>query len=227
MPVPAEVEQEFAAELEREAFAWAEAAEGELPGEPTTEGAKDDSAVLESAPALAVPDERQVEGYACGAACVVAVCRFFGKEPDRQGDALRQLGTSPRDGTDPEHIIAVLQDHGLETVALSGMGMDEVEYFLGRGMPLIACVQAWGAPEEVAALESGHYVVLCGTSDEGLTVMDPARFDPAEPAEEYGGRSLGGQRVLVPREEFLRRWVDQDSENNVYERYGIAVRGSP
>lgn len=186
--------------------------------------AKQSKTLLEELTVLNVPDERQEEGWSCGAACVTAVCRFFGVTPDTEGDAIRQLGTSPRDGTDPERVIAVLENAGLETVALSGMGFAEVEHFLSRGMPVIVCCQSWGEPDEVKSLESGHYVVICGATPTHVQIMDPARFDPSEAGPEYGGVSLGGQKVSVPRQRFWAGWQDVDTQGNVYNRYGIAVQ---
>lgn len=52
---------------------------------------------------------------------------------------------------------------------------------------------------------------------------NPARFTPDELGD-YG-TSLGGQRVAIGRDEFLKRWRDTDGEGNVYSRYGVAVRG--
>lgn len=71
-------------------------------------------------------------------------------------------------------------------------------------------------------LEDGHYVIVIGIDAENVIVMDPARFAPDELAG-YG-TSMGGQRVAIPRDEFVRRWRDSDAEGNTYERYGIAVR---
>lgn len=71
-------------------------------------------------------------------------------------------------------------------------------------------------------LEDGHYVIVIGIDAENVIVMDPARFSPDELAG-YG-ESLGGQRVAIPRDEFVRRWVDVDSEGAEYRNYGIAVR---
>lgn len=71
-------------------------------------------------------------------------------------------------------------------------------------------------------LEDGHYVIVIGIDAESVIVMDPARFSPDELGD-YG-TSLGGQRVAIPRDEFLRRWRDVDAEQNEYLRYGVAVR---
>lgn len=192
--------------------------------EPSCDGDDCDQPLLENTPALAVPDERQTEGWSCGAACCAAVCRFLGVEPDTEAEAIRSLGSSPRDGTDPEHLIQVLQGAGLETTALSGMDLEQVEWFLGKGRPVIVCLQAWGSPEEMQSLQTGHYCVVCGLDADAVTVMDPARFTPGEEQGEYQGQA-SGQKVRVPRAVFLERWVDVDSEGNKYRNYGIAVKG--
>lgn len=192
---------------------------------PGCQAKRDRVALLEADGILDVPDERQEENWSCGAACVAAVCHFFDVTPDTEGDAIRQLGSSPRDGTDPEHIVTVLQDHGLETTAISGMDLEDLEHYLAKGRPCICPVQAWGTPEEVQQLESGHYLVCIGADETHIMVMDPAVFDPAEVTGEYGGKSLGGQKVAVPRERFLAGWIDVDSEGSRYDRYAIVVRG--
>ena len=178
--------------------------------------------LLEDAATLDVPDERQSENWSCGAAVVTAVARFFGVEPDTETEAVLALGSSPRDGTDPEKIVSVLDAAGLSTTALAGMDLDQLEWFVSRGIPVVTCIQAWEA-EGDGALEAGHWVVVIGVDAENIVVMDPARFNPSELAG-YG-TSRGGQRVAIPRDEFVRRWRDADAEGNVYVEYGIAVRG--
>ena len=179
--------------------------------------------LLETPGLIDVPDSRQSENWSCGSAVVSAVAQHFGVEPDTETEAVLALGSSPRDGTDPEHLVSVLQGAGLETTALAGMDLDDVQYFLSKGRPIVVAMQAWGTPEEDARLESGHYVVLLGIDAESVIVMDPARFSPDE-LTGYG-ESRGGQRVAIPRAEFLRRWIDTDAEGNTYERYGVAARG--
>lgn len=173
---------------------------------------------------LDVPDESQDSGWSCGAAVCTALARFYGVEPNTEAEAVLALGSSPRDGTDPEHLIQVLQNAGLETTAISGMTLEDVEWHLGKGRPVIVAYQAWGTPKEVERLESGHYAIVYGVDTEDVLIMDPARFTPDEVQPEYGGRSLGGQKVAVPRAEFVRRWIDADGENKIYRQYGISVR---
>lgn len=74
------------------------------------------------------------------------------------------------------------------------------------------------------SFENGHYVVVIGLDADNVIVMDPARFSPDELGD-YGA-SRGGQRVAIPRAEFLRRWVDVDGEGAEYRQYGVAVKES-
>ena len=174
---------------------------------------------------LPVPDEAQDTDYSCGAAAFVAVARFFGIKPDTEAAAIKALGTSSADGTDPERIVAVATDHGLSAVALSGMTLADLEGHLRAGHPVICAIQAWGDPARYPANLEGHYVVAIGFDPACIWVMDPARFREGEEGPEYGGPAgaATGQRVVIPREHFLRVWHDVDTAGNVYARYGIMV----
>ena len=100
--------------------------------------------LLETPGLIDVPDSRQSESWSCGAAVCSAVAAYYGVEPNTEPEAVLALGSSPRDGTDPEHLVAVLQGAGLETTALAGMDLDTLEWFVSKGRPVICAIQAWG-----------------------------------------------------------------------------------
>ena len=153
------------------------------PASARTEEAEED---VSASVRLSVPEERQATGYSCGAACLTSVARFFGVEPDTESEAIRELKSSPAAGSDPEHIVQVAHNHGLEGVALSGLTLADLREHLDQGHPIIVPLQAWGTPEEYASNESGHYTVVVGMDEENVWVMDPARFTPGEERAEYG-----------------------------------------
>jgi predicted double-glycine peptidase len=157
---------------------------------------------------LPVPVEMQDFNYDCGAACVVAVCRYFGVEPDTESEAIPALGTSPRDGTAPEAIVSVLQAHGLDAVAHAQLTLDGLAELVRSGLPVICAIQAYGTPAEYARNESGHYVVVTGVDDR-VHYMDPSA----------GNRSQA-------RADFLTVWHDIEADGSPSIRLGIAVRGA-
>lgn len=159
-----------------------------------------------SVKSIVLPDERQNESWSCGAAAVVSVCRYFGIEPNTESEAIRELGSSPSDGTNPNSIIAVLEFHGLEVDARDWFDLDVLnKNHLEKGHPVLAPIQMYGSPEEYETAQGGHWVVIEGVRDRKVCLQDP----------------VAGQ-VEMDVEEFKSRWHDQGADGTPYEKYGIA-----
>ena len=155
---------------------------------------------------IALPDERQDESWSCGAAAVVSVCRYFSIEPDTESEAIRELGSSPSDGTPPQSIVDVLESHGLATDARDWFDLDILnEKHLKKGHPVLCPIQMYGNPAEYEQAEGGHWVVLTGVWDNKVCLQDPV-----------------AGKVEMDVEEFKSRWHDKGADGNPYEQYGIA-----
>jgi predicted double-glycine peptidase len=150
---------------------------------------------------LDVPDVRQVTGYSCGRAAVVAVARFLGVE--LSAGQLSALGTSPQEGTRPANIVALLNSAGLQATSRDGMNLADLEQELAGGRPVLCPIQADDSGD------GGHYVVVIGCDGSRLTLQDPVRG-----------------RVEMQADEFDRRWYDR-AGGQEYRHYGIAVGGQP
>lgn len=160
---------------------------------------------------LAVPVQRQDYNYDCGAAAYVSVARYFGVEPETEAEAIRALGTSPGDGTEPEQIEALATKQGLWVSSRLGMSLTDLDSLTRLGIPVICAIQDYGTPEAYAADESGHWVVVTGVDRRDVHVMDP---------------SAG--LVSLDRDTFEQHWHDRGRIADVrYIRLGIAVGKSP
>lgn len=149
---------------------------------------------------LDVPDVRQGDSYSCGAACLWAVCQYFGVGPETEEEFIDLLGTNPVDGTAPEQLLDLAGELSLGTGTIENDAADFVGLAaaLKAGHPVICDAQADDSGD------SGHYVVAIGLSKASVYVMDP----------------LAG-RKRIGRKRFAARWHD-----GAYQGYGIAL-GKP
>ncbi len=178
-----------------------------LTAHPDPDSAPVEEGVQEESKVLAVPDVRQSLPYDCGAAAVMAVCRFFGVGPDAEEDYVRALGTTAADGTPPANMVRFLDGVGLRPSATERMEVPDLAGLVATGRPVICCIQDWEDEDRQIPEEgSGHWVVVVGADDDTVRVQDPW----AGPQE-------------MPAKEFLARWQDRDAALD-YVHYGIAPR---
>jgi predicted double-glycine peptidase len=146
--------------------------------------------------AESVLDIRQDDGISCGAACSMAVARFFEVGPDTLAEWKTMLGTEDLGYTPPGAIVQNLQALGLFVEAAT-MDTESLLRRVREGTPVICPIQSDG---------SGHYVVVVGESLGKLLIHDP----------ECGNRS-------IPINEWDQNWFDS-SDGKEYLRYGVSVR---
>jgi predicted double-glycine peptidase len=169
-----------------------------------------------------VPDVRQSTGFSCGTAALQAVLHYYGVE-EREDRLMKELQTSPEEGTHPAEILRVARAHGLRAEMREGLGIEDLKSALDRGTPIIAAIQAWksgdgSTPSWAKNWEDGHYVVVLGLDAAAVYVEDP---------------SLLGCRGIIPRAEFLERWHDYEGRppfgagRRAYVRMGIFIEGRP
>ena len=169
-----------------------------------------------------VPDVRQSTAYSCGTAALQAVLHYYGIE-EREDRLMKELKTSPDEGTRPAEIVRVAKDHGLRAEMREGLAIEDLKAALDHGIPVIADIQAWkggdgSIPSWAKSWEDGHYVIVLGLDAALVYVEDPA---------------LLGCRGIIPRAEFLERWHDYDGRppyeagRRAYIRMGIFLEGRP
>ena len=146
-----------------------------------------------------VPDVRQSTSYTCGPSALQAVLAYWGVSA-REDELASRLRTTPEQGTPPEAIVRGARDLGLKAELREGLGLEELENAVQRGVTAIVGLQAWRDKEDrpwADNWEDGHYMVLLGMDRQNLYFEDP---------------SLLGTRGFIPRQEFLDRWHDYEGE---------------
>lgn len=167
-----------------------------------------------------VPDVRQSQNFSCGAASLQAVLNYWGID-EREGELIRQMGTTSESGTPPEAIVSAARAHGLDASLGTNLTLADLESSVAAGVPVITASQAWRDPEEANQSweniwEDGHYMVVIGIDSNNLYFEDPA---------------LLGTRGVIPRQEFLARWHDYEgvppfsNTSRILNHAGILIRG--
>ena len=169
-------------------------------------------AVIACEPQVPVPDRRQQFGFDCGAAALRSVLDYFGvpPHPDTEPEMIKELGSSPRDGTSPDKIVHLAVKQGLTVHASGSMTLDDLRAYLDRKMPVICPVQMFWHPkadkDAIDGDQDGHWIVVAGIDENAVCIQDPV----------FG-------KVFLKPLEFLRAWHDRDGEGRVYRRWGVAL----
>lgn len=164
---------------------------------------------------IPLPPANQTRSYDCGAACLRAVCEYFGVGPKDEGDYIKACKSDEDAGTRPADLVAAATRMGLEASARTGVGLRGLSRCLRAGVPVVCAIQAWGdGGEDYRDNKSGHYVVAMGMGGGHVYFQDP---------------SVSGSRGKLPYAEFLKRWHDEDADGVEYSQLAIAMwsRGGP
>ena len=132
---------------------------------------------------LLVPRRRQPDPIACLPTCIWSVLTFQGNTVDYE-EVVAACRLDWR-GAVLELAIQSLREAGWDVEVVSELDMEQVRAALAEDRPLIASM----LPEEAVGDLVTHAIVICGLSDETITVMDPLLGDYvslplAEAAEE-------------------------------------------
>ncbi len=166
-----------------------------------------------------LPDTRQKTNYSCGAAAVMAVCRYFGVGFDYEDDfidRLKKLGMEPEVGSHPYQLEDMLRYFKLRRKGFRGMTIRKLKSYLREGLPVIMMLQAYGEDKKTGlpfktykeVLTEGHWVVAIGFDDTGIYFEDP---------------SLEAIRGYIPYNELVERWHDTDYDGKNVQHYGLVV----
>lgn len=146
-----------------------------------------------------LPCVKQEQSHTCGAAALLAICRYFGVGPDDEATIVRDMEL-PLDGADPVHLARALDAYGLAHEETRGMTNDTLRATLDASRPVMLALQAWN---------EGHWVVAIGYDARGVLLEDPW-LD--------GTRGFLGWRALA------NRWHDIEGHPpRPLLRYGLAV----
>ena len=182
------------------------------PGTKRTNRRATTEAVIACKPQVPLPDVRQEFGFDCGAAALRSVLDYFGlpPHPDTEPEMIKELGSSPRDGTSPDKIVHMAVRCGLTVYASGSMTLDDLRACLERKQPVICPVQMFWHPkagkDAIDGDEDGHWIVVAGIDDNAICIQDPV----------FG-------KVFLEPIEFLRAWHDRDGEGREYRRWGVAL----
>lgn len=142
------------------------------------------------------PNLRQAHDFDCGATALQAVLAYYGID-ERAGKIMKQVGTTET-GTPIEKIKETAKKYGLKT-EMAEMKIEDVKKYLGKKIPVILLLQAYG---------DGHYVVAIGCDKNKIYFEDPESI----------------YRTFLTYEELEKRWHDVIAGKE-YVNYGIAIFG--
>jgi predicted double-glycine peptidase len=157
-----------------------------------------------------VPLVRQATDYSCGDASALALLRYWRWDDYASvgEEALyAPLGTTEKDGTDPQPIAAYLNGvAGVSADYRHDASVDELYAAVDRGEPPIVDLQAWQstARDWDTDWDDGHYVVLVGYDAQRLYFMDP---------------STPHKYAYIPLAQFESRWHDTVGKHNAHAQH--------
>jgi predicted double-glycine peptidase len=175
-----------------------------------------------------LPDVQQGDGFSCGAASLMSVCSYYHVGPRDLDSYRRELGTTEEEGTYYGKIKDYARKLGLtakvETAEMTKMSIDKLKDYLGKGIPVICSIQAWGGDKADYDKDgNGHYVVAIGYDEKNIYFMDPyANHENVIAKPRY---------AYLSEKEFERRWHEDETmkkdigkKNEKFNKLGIAIQ---
>ena len=170
-----------------------------------------------------MPNLRQYGGYTCGTTCVQMVMNWL--DPYQADWNLaayeEELGTNEEAGTPPGSIVSFFEENSVTVTAKENRTTSELASALYQGHPVLLCIQAWAAAEDGyntqnsddadTYLAEGHWVICVGYQKQELGYV----FYFNDPA------CVG--YCMMSEQDLNNRWIDMDTEGNVYDHYGIEI----
>jgi predicted double-glycine peptidase len=164
-----------------------------------------------SAIQLELPATQQRKGYTCGAAALLAICRYYGVGPRSERRVVRDMRFG-KAGSDPRHVLRAIATYGLAHEEFRPMTIGQLRACLDGKRPVMVMLQAWADPRPpsyAAHWDDGHWVVAIGHDAAGIYFEDP---------------SLAGARGYLTDAELDERWHDIEGKGAHHvEHYGLAI----
>ena len=170
-----------------------------------------------------MPNLRQYGGYTCGTTCVQMVMNWL--DPYQADWNLaayeEELGTNEEAGTPPGSIVSFFEENSVTVTAKENRTTPELASALYQGHPVLLCIQAWAAAEDGyntqnsddadTYLAEGHWVICVG-------------YQKQEPGYVfYFNDPACVGYCMMSEQDPNNRWIDMDTEGNVYDHYGIEI----
>lgn len=163
-----------------------------------------------------LPDTIQQTDYSCGAACLQAVCRYYGVGKGEEWEFVKDLKMDRRIGSHPFQLARAAKRYGLEVTEYCPMSMAELRRRLSQRKPVLLMIQAWaddaGGKKRrrgyKTTWEDGHWVVAIGYDRSGVFFEDP---------------SLEAARGFLTYEELDERWHDVGPRGRHMSHYGLVL----
>ena len=118
---------------------------------------------------LTVPHFQQQYPHTCLPACVRMVLVYWGQEHTEE-ELVRELGTVPIWGTQPDRAVAGLEGLGYHALWFENATLERLLDLLVQNWPVIVFLRAADLPQGRAGL---HAVVVVGIEGEGVFCLDP------------------------------------------------------
>ncbi|HVF40737.1 MAG TPA: C39 family peptidase [Gemmatimonadaceae bacterium] len=165
---------------------------------------------------IPLPDTIQQTDYSCGAACLQAVCRYYGVGGEDEWEFVKALRMDKRTGSHPFQIARAAKAYGLRVLECPEMTIAELKASIVRRRPVLLMIQAWGEKAGASKYRSsydnvwvdGHWVVAIGFDKQGIFFEDP---------------SLEAARGFLTYEELARRWHDVGPRGRQMRNYGMIM----
>lgn len=159
-----------------------------------------------------LPSSRQQTNFTCGPIALRSIAKYYGKDLDNE-KAFKDLCDAGKvKGTHPEDMANAARALGLKAIIKDNMTIEELTHYISKKIPVVCAIQAYGKEEEYDQLKDGHYVVAIGFDNDNIYFEDP---------------SVKGKRPFLPKDEFLKRWIDKEAfvPNPIRKRLGILIYG--
>jgi len=167
-----------------------------------------------------VPVLKQRRNFSCGAAAALTLLRYWQVDAYTRADetALYEaLQTTEARGTEPEPMVALFRQHGLDAEYRHGdVTVADLKGAVDARQPPIVDLQAWSdhAGPWHETWDAGHYVLMVGYDEERVFFADPGNLTP-------------GGYAFLPHQELEERWHDLTGDRDEPRRHmAIFVRGT-
>jgi SPP1 gp7 family putative phage head morphogenesis protein len=169
---------------------------------------------------LDLEDVRQPTHFECGSAATKSAFEYVGAPVRPLSWWTKKLGTDAKQSTQPQAIIDLGHELGLQIEAKQDMSIDDLRQCIARGWPVLVPFQDYGPYlPKAAEYKYGHWAAVVYVADGYIFLQDPSASNVAEEA----GSIQAPGRIMVTEEDWLKNWHDKDVDGNEYDHFGIAV----
>ena len=155
-----------------------------------------------------IKNVKQETEYTCGVSALRSILLYYGiKVTEKEIEYLAR--STYEHGTDTKDLIRVARYYGLRTRCSENMTLEDLKKWLDKKRPTILCVQRPWSDYYIRNMLVGHYIVAIGYDEKYIYFEDPIQNK--------------GYRGRIPIKEFIKRWKDQDSNQEIKIRWGLAT----